>query len=130
MAGAHGWQGPGRRQAAADARSPCARTAQQYHTRTIARTRRQEETAPRGGTQHARLVCTRCKLLQTASCSRACLCSRCGVDMCVRVCACLADVPGYESPDRALVGDEERTAMAMALKKINESNTKKQAALW
>lgn len=28
--------------------------------------------------------------------------------------------PGYESPDRALVGDEERTAMAMALKRMGK----------
>ena len=29
-------------------------------------------------------------------------------------------VPGYESPDRALVGDEERSAMAMALKRMGK----------
>ena len=36
----------------------------------------------------------------------------------------LADFPGYHSPDRALVGDEERTAHAMAQKRLNEAQAK------
>ena len=36
----------------------------------------------------------------------------------------LADFPGYHSPDRALVGDEERTAHAMAQKRLNEAKAK------
>ena len=35
-----------------------------------------------------------------------------------------ADFPGYHSPDRALVGDEERTAHAMAQKRLNEAKAK------
>ena len=42
----------------------------------------------------------------------------------VLVRARLADFPGYHSPDRALVGDEERTAHAMAQKRLNEAKAK------
>ena len=35
-----------------------------------------------------------------------------------------ADFPGYHSPDRALVGDEERTAHAMAIKRLAEATAK------
>ena len=45
----------------------------------------------------------------------------------IRPTACAlasADFPGYHSPDRALVGDEERTAHAMAQKRLNEAKAK------